>query len=627
MGAVNHKLTAVYFTFCLNLGYTIKVQFPQNILNKLSDLPSKPGVYIMRGMGGHIVYIGKAVVLKNRIRQYFSNTQKELKVLAMVQAVQDFDYIITLTEKDALSLEANLIRKHKPRYNILLKDDKHAPYIRIDTRQTFPALEITRKVKNDGARYFGPYFFGVRVSEIVDVIKSAYRIRACGKNFTSAKRACLNHDIKLCLAPCQQKITGEAYAVALEKTMAFLTGKDSDAEKIITDKMTAAVETEEFERAIKYREQLAMLKKLKERIVSELENADKDLDAISFISEGLYAAASVVIVRSGKLMGVKNYPLSGIAQSQDATTQFITQYYSANNGDIPKEILLETPLDTQALSEYLNTLNGKKTHFSFPQKGIKKKLIAMAEENAKDSLVKSLERGERDFQMHEGANDRLAELLGLPALRRIECYDISHLQGANQVASGVVFVNGHAEKSQYRRYKIKSHTGNDDFKSMAEVLTRRLSHAGDERFGSLPDLIVIDGGKGQLSSAHAAMSASGIIVPMISLAKRDEEIFTLGNPNPIILPKESFVLKLLQRIRDEAHRFAVSHHRTLRSKKDKSSLENIAGVGPKKRQILLKAFNYSIPAIKAAHLETLAAVEGIDHRTAEAIVAYFKTQP
>jgi len=638
------------------------MELSEKLLEKLKNLPEKPGVYIMRGAAGEIIYIGKAAVLKNRVRQYFFNTQKDEKVRAMASSVADFDYIITLSEKDALSLEANLVRKHKPRYNILLKDDRHNPYIRIDLKQKFPCIEVTRRIKSDGARYFGPYFFGVRVAEVIDVLKSAYRVRCCPKSFFSKKRECLNYHIKLCLAPCQNRVSESEYRQTVDKAVAFLSGKDSDAERLITEKMAAAAENEEFERAIRYRKQLAMLKKLKDRVLSELRD-NRDLDAVSFVFDGSYGAAAVVIVRGGKLMGALKFGLDGASLfGSDGVSQFLTQYYAGQNATVPPEILLETEFEKGALEEYLYSISGKKTAVVFPKIGIKKKILGMAEENARDELEKSLDRRQRDYELCEGANERLKELLGLDTLRRIECYDISHLSGTDQVASGVAFINGRAEKSEYRRYKIKTVAGADDYKCLAEVISRRLGKImadggwrmvngdQDKKKSSaphpsllisnskstahhspstirhppiMPDLIVIDGGKGQLNSAHAAMQTAGAEIPMISLAERDEEIFTLGSPEPIRLKKDNFALKLLQRIRDEAHRFAVTYHRSLRAKKIGSVLEQIRGIGSKKRQILLKAFS-SVRAIETADIETLAAVEGIDRKTAEAVAAFFR---
>jgi len=542
------------------------------IQSLLFDLPEKPGVYLMKDTDGHIVYVGKAVVLKNRVRQYFLPSLKEERTKAMVAAICSFDYIITLTEKDALSLEANLIKKHKPRYNILLKDDKQAPYIRINTKQKFPYIEIVRRVKNDGALYFGPYFFDTRITDIIEVVKSVYKIRACPRQFFSKSRECLNYHINLCFAPCQGKITQEDYKKNLDKAVNFLSGKDNDAQKIIEEKMVTASEKEEFERAMQYRDQLLMLKKLKSKAVGEL-GRSQDLDAIAFCEDGSYGGVSVVIVRGGKLMGAKNFPVQGASiADEDGIRQFLTAYYAT--ADAPSEIVLQKSFDTAALEEYLEGIRGKKVTISFPQKAIKKKLLAMAEENARDCLIKSIDRQKREEEMSVGAAKRLGEILQIPYPRRIECYDISHLSGTDMVASGVCFIDGVAAKKEYRRYKIKTVEGVDDFASLAEVIGRRMNRAANENAieeteakWELPDLIVIDGGKGQLSFAHAAMQTAGFNIPMIALAEKKEDIYLLGKSEPLVLPKESFALKLLQRVRDEAHRFALGYHHKLRSKR------------------------------------------------------------
>ena len=539
------------------------------VKSKLQSLPKKSGVYIFKDISGAVIYIGKAVILANRVKSYFNSSYKDVKVLVMVEQIASIDYIITLSEKDALGLEANLVKKHKPRYNILLKDDKHAPYIRIDLKQDYPNVEIVRRVKNDGARYFGPYFFGIRVNEIVRVLKSAYRVRTCGKNYKNQQRACLNHDIELCLAPCQDAVTRKEYRAALDKAMAFLNGKDKSAQKILEQKMADAAREENFERAIFYREQLESVQKLSERIVADLKDDSLDIDAIYLSVESSNAQAAVVIVRGGLMLGAVSFALNNVLDKNAALGQFITQYYSNNNGDIPKEILLSEQIESGAFEEYLSALKGKAVSFSVPKIGAKKRLIDMAKENAEDALVKSVDKAERDYMLYEGASKELSQLLNIPNLSRIECYDISHVSGTDTVASGVCFIDGRAAKKDYRRYKIKSHLTNDDFLSLSEVLSRRSKRiaACDTKFGAMPDLIIIDGGKGQLSAAHAAMKAVGITIPMISLAKREEEVFTLDNPTPIILPKDSPALKLLQRIRDEAHRFAVSYHRVLRGKR------------------------------------------------------------
>ena len=589
---------------------------------KIKNLPENSGVYIMRDAGGDIIYVGKAVVLKNRVRQYFSKSVKQAKVQAMVDNIADFDYIITLTEKDALALEANLIRKYKPHYNILLKDDKHSPYIKIDLKQDYPTVEVTRKVRRDGARYFGPYFNGIHVWDIVGVIRSAYRMRTCPKKLTKRDRACLNYHIGLCTAPCMKYISKEEYREIVQKVVRFLSGYDDSAEKLIEERMNAAVEREEFERAIGYRDQLAMLKKLKERTVANLGNVT-DIDAFAYAGSGEYGVVSVALVRGNKMMGVKNFRITDASMSaKELYSAFLTQYYGGNN-ELPQEICLEEEFDAGALTEYLGSLGGKPPVISFPKKGARMRLIKTARSNASDYLVKSVEKQRREDDMTLGAVRQLKKILGIKSARRIECYDISNISGVDKVASQSVFIDGKSSPSDYRKYRIKTVEGADDFKCMEEGIRRRLSRsAEDERFSYLPDLIVIDGGKGQLSSAYGVMASMGFDIPMVGLAKREEEIFTPHSPDPIVLGRDNYALRLLQRVRDEAHRFAITYHRKLRSRRYYSELDEIGGVGPKRRALLLRAFE-NFEDIKQASAETLAAVEGIDKSTAQNIYDYF----
>ncbi len=582
---------------------------------KLKALPDKPGVYIMYDMRGTVIYVGKAVLLSRRVRQYFNASPKPPKVAAMVNSVKDFEYVITLSEKDALSLEANLIRKYKPHYNVLLKDDKASPYIRIDQRQDFPTVEVTRRLKKDGAKYFGPYMNGIRVWDIVAIIRSCYGVRTCNK--LMPKKVCLNYHLGLCCAPCAGRVTAEEYSKKLDKVYAFLSGKEDGASEIIEKKMTDAAAMEQFEAAISYRNQLDMLKLLKRRNVADLGRV-VDIDAFSYSFSGFYGAASVNVIRGGKMMGVRNYVVSDASLSYEETLlSFISQYY-AQSADIPNEICLPF-VAHDGLAQYLSTLKGSAVEVSCPQKGTKKKLVDMAEKNSADFLEKSVEAEKHRYDMTEGAAERLQKILGLNSVRRMECYDISHISGTDKVASGVVFINGAPSKSDYRRYKIKTVEGSDDFACMSEVISRRMERGKAE--DTLPDLIVIDGGKGQLASAVEAMKSRGVDIPMVSLAKRDEEIFTTAQGEPITLSKDDYALKLLQRIRDEAHRFAVTYHRNLRSKRMVKSYESIPGVGEVKRKILQSSFTPE--ELKRATVEEIIAA-GIDKRTAASIVDYFK---
>ena len=590
---------------------------------KIKNLPENSGVYIMHDKAGNIIYVGKAVVLKNRVRQYFNHSPKPAKVQAMVDNIADFEYMITLTEKDALALEANLIRKYKPHYNILLKDDKHSPYIKIDMREDYPAIEVTRKVRRDGARYFGPFFNGVRAGDIVGVIRSAYRMRTCPKKMRKKDRACLNYHIGLCLAPCMGYVTKEEYREVVMRVVRFLSGYDDGAEKLLTERMNAAVEREEFERAITYRDQLEMLKKLRERTVANLGNVT-DVDAFAYADSGDYGVMSVAMVRGNKMMGVKNFPVTdAVGDVGELFSSFAAQYYSENN-EMPEEICFEEEFDSGALTEFLAATAGKPPVISFPKKGARARLVRTAKSNASDYLVKSVEKSERERDMTTGATKQLCRILGIQSARRIECYDISNISGVDKVASQSVFIDGKRSPQDYRKYKIKTVEGSDDFRCMEETIRRRFSRAtgGDEKFTDLPDLIVIDGGKGQLSFAYGIMREMGYDIPMVGLAKREEEVFTPDNPDPIIIPHDNYALRLLQRVRDEAHRFAITYHRKLRSRRYFSELDEVPGVGPERRKILLKTFEDAAD-IKNASVETLAAVDGIDLRTARSIHDYF----
>lgn len=591
-----------------------------SIESKLKDLPSTPGVYIMRDSLGTVIYVGKAVVLKNRVRQYFQNTEKPVKVQAMVDNIADFEYIITRTEKDALALENNLIKKYKPHYNILLKDDKTSPYIRIDTRKEFPCIEVTRRVKRDGARYFGP-FIGVSVRDVIAVLQSAYRLRTCGGTLKKRSRPCLNHDLGLCLAPCCDDLCGEEYRSAVNCATSFLSGGSDDISGEIERRMLDAAQNENFERAISYRNQLKVLQTLKSKVVGEL-GSIVNIDTVYYTDNGLYGAVSVCIVRGGKMMGVKNYIIDEPQVFGGDMTTFLPQYYSMTN-ELPDEICLQAEIDTTALSDYFKTVFSKTPMITFPQKGMRKKLLDTAEQNCRDFLLKSADRVKRENDMTVGACDRLAELLHLPSVRRIECFDISDISGTDKVASQTVFIDGKAEKSFYRRYRIRTVEGADDFRSMYEAISRRLMRykSGDSGFNELPDLIVIDGGLEQVEFACRAADDVGVHTAFVGLAKRDEELWLRGASEPIRLKRDDYALKLLQRIRDEAHRFAVLYHRTVRSKRYESELKGISGVGSSTIKKVLEKFNTR--TIVTASVSELVEKAGITQKAAKSIYEYY----
>ncbi len=597
--------------------------------SKIKMLPTSPGVYVMLDSSGQIIYVGKAKVLKNRVKQYFYSTQKTEKVAAMVSNIADFYYIITESEIDALSLENNLIKKHKPRYNILLKDDKTYPYIKVDLKAKFPTFTVTRKIKRDGARYFGPFMGGVNVKDTLEIINTAFMIRTCQTviNPEKPKRECLNYHIGKCLAPCAGKCTEKEYDERVRLALDFLGGDDEKVEEILKERMERCSEIEEFELALSYRDRLKMLDKIKLRRITAL-NRFVNADVIAVATNGVYAAINMLFIRSGRMQGGKNFAVSDAEEDNgERISSFITQYY-ASGVELPDEIMISAPVqDAEALSGYFKKEFSKSVRIYVPERGDKRKLVEMAIENAEDYLEKEVDRIKHKDDMTTAACLKMKKLLSLKNVpKRIECYDISHISGVDKVGSMVVFTDGEADKTEYRRFRIKTVEGSDDFACLKEVLSRRISKLGtdeEEKFAK-PDLIVIDGGKGQLSSVEEVFVANGITdIDLISLAKKEEEIFTLSSPEPIVLPRRDYCLRLLQRLRDEAHRFAITYHRHTHEKTNlQSELTKIEGIGEKKRKALIDKFG-SLENIKRASKEELKETEGIGDKQADAVIAYF----
>jgi len=580
---------------------------------KLKTLPDSPGVYLMKDVKGKIIYVGKAVVLKNRVRQYFqANKNHSAKVKAMVAKIVDFETIITASEVEALILECNLIKKYRPRYNISLKDDKSYPYLKL-TAEKFPRIVLTRRVVHDGGRYFGPYTSGLAVKETLQLIKKIFPLRTCK---TFAKRPCLEFHIKRCLAPCANKISCEDYTRFVNAAEKFLEGRTAQIERELSAQMNAAAEALDFEQAARLRDILAAIKKVteKQKIVTD----SGDVDAIGLARLDGETCAQIFFIREGKVTGRENFLLSGAADESDAqaVTEFIKQYYSRAQLSAT-EILLPVALaqdDLKILGEWLNI------KLIEPKRGVKKSLVDMATENAEKFLAEESARRQIKNAQTVGAVEELKNFLNLPKMpRRMECFDISHIQGAETVASMVVFEDGAPDKKSYRRFKIRSTEGKpDDFLSMREVTSRRYGATEN-----LPDLIVIDGGIGQLSSALEIIRGAGHQVPVVGLAKQFELIFVESSSIPVELPKDSQALKLMQRIRDEAHRFAITYHRKLRRKRNlKSELDNVAGIGAKRRAELFKAFG-TLAKIKSATVEELAAVPSMNRTAAESIRNFF----
>lgn len=598
------------------------------IREKLKNLTTKPGVYVMRDKNGEIIYIGKAKNLKNRVSQYFRNTQKPAKVQAMVDNIDDFDYFIAMSELDALGLESNLIHKHQPFYNILLKDGKMFPYIKITMNEDFPHIEVVRKVKkNDGAKYFGPYIAGVSPQELLKTINYAFKVRTCKNNIVEgkhAKRECLNFSLGLCLAPCTGRVTKAEYAEEIKKVINFLNGNDDEIENVLLEKMNTASELQNFERAIELREALKMIAKLKQRVVANLPK-DVDKDIFAYTTDGLSGVITVMVVRGGKILGVANFEQNDAEFEESETLfNFITEYYGKML--IPHDVIVSHKIDEDLFAQFAQ----KNVNIITNPHGINKTLLDMAKQNADEFLTKHIEKEKLLYNSSLGAIKQLQQSLHLQNLpKRMECYDISHISGTYKVASMVVFENGKADKKQYRKFKIKTVQGNNDFESLKETLTRRLQRLVDrngESFKEKPDLLVIDGGKGQLSSCLEILQKFNLQdkIEIISLAKKQEEVFVTDSPFPVVLKYGSAELKLLQRIRDEAHRFAITFHKQIRTKgQTQTELENIAGLGKVKIENLLNAFG-TTEEIKNASVEELCLVKGIHESLAVSIKNYFE---
>ena len=591
---------------------------------KLKLLPDSPGVYLMKDARGKIIYVGKAVVLKNRVRQYFQRNKGHTpKVRAMVEKIADFETIMTGSEVEALILECNLIKKHRPRYNISLKDDKSYPYVKVTLQEEFPRVFVTRRILKDGARYFGPYTNVTAVHESLKLLRRLFPLRSCRQ---MGERPCLEYHIKRCIAPCTGNVDREEYDAMIRAVLLFLEGRTEDVERELSARMQAAAESYHFELAARLRDQLAAVRRVAEK--QNIVTGAGDQDAIGMARSDIGVCVQIFFIRAGKMLGREHFLLQGSEEESDEAllTAFLQQYYH-QAAFVPREVLLPMELEeTELLSEWLSEKKGGKVQIFVPQRGSKRDIVNMAEGNAEKYLRDEAERVKQANAQTLGAVEELGHYLGLRELpNRMECFDISHNQGSETVASMVVFEGGLPKKSDYRRFKIRSAEGKpDDFKSMREVTTRRYGKLTEEE---LPDLIVIDGGKGQLSSALEIIRGAGHLkVPVVGLAKQFELIFVEGSSDPVVLPRHSQALYLIQRIRDEAHRFAITYHRKLRGKRNLVSvLDHIDGIGPKRRKMLWSHFG-NLNRIKAASVEELAAVEGMNLPAAEAVYQFFAAQ-
>lgn len=596
-----------------------------NIEEELKKLPSKPGVYLMHDDKDAIIYVGKAISLKNRVRQYFqSSRNKGVKIEQMVTHIARFEYIITDSELEALVLECNLIKEHRPKYNTMLMDDKTYPFIKVTVQEDFPRVLFARQMYKDKAKYYGPYTSAGAVKDTIDLIHKLYGIRTCNKQLPKMQgkeRPCLNYHIHQCPAPCQGYISKEEYAKSVKKVLTFLNGDYTPILKELEEKMLAASEEMEFEKAIEYRELLNSVTKIaqKQKITSS-DMEDKDVIAMSVDQHD--AVVQVFFIRDGRLIGRDHFCLR-IANGDsrpDVLSAFIKQFY-AGTPYIPREIMLQYEIEDAALiEEWLSGRKGQKVHIQVPKKGQKEKLVELAKKNADMVLMQDRERIRREEGRTIGAMKEIANLLDLPKLERVEAYDISNISGFQTVGSMVVFEKGRPKRSDYRKFRIRGVQGADDYASMEEVLTRRLSH-----YENYPDLIMMDGGRGQVNIALKVMQQLNIEVPVCGMVKDDKHrtrgIYFHNVELPIDRDSEGF--RLVTRIQDEAHRFAIEYHRSLRSREQVHSvLDDIPGIGPARRKALMKSFQ-TLEDIKSATEEELSEVEGMNSRAARQVFEFF----
>ena len=612
----------------------------EKIRKQLAALPARPGVYIMRDAAGDVIYVGKAAKLKDRVRSYFGSPRgMEPKTRALRQQIEDFEYIVVGTVGEALLLEATLIKRHQPFFNIRLKDDKRYPYLKIDLQNPWPRVYITRRIEKDGSRYFGPYASAGSVRATLDLVKKLFPWRSCTKEITGKDpRPCLDYYIKRCIAPCTAFCTTEEYAEVIDQVVLFLEGKSDDVLRRLREQMEAAAERLEFERAAMIRDQVRSLERTIERQMVATTRTE-DLDIFGLSRDGDQACVQVFFVRGTHMIGRDHFIVEGVTDEPDAAIlmNFLLQFYESAQY-VPRLVVVPVePDDRPEMEELLTEKRGSGVEIRLPERGEKRRLVEMANDNAREALSVMKVKWMADANKTEQALDQLREELSLPDIpRRIECYDNSNIQGTSPVSSMVVFVDGKPATNQYRRFRVKTVVGADDFATMAEIMRRRFKRvqttiesgpedpttplARSADAWDLPDLVIIDGGKGQLSAAAQAMRELGVHhIPVVGLAKEHEEIFVPGEEDPIILPRSSEALFMVQRLRDEAHRFAITFHRQVRAKAAiQSALDTIPGVGPKRKKALLRKFG-TVRAVREASVEEIASTLGFTRALAEKV--------
>ncbi|HJC33443.1 MAG TPA: excinuclease ABC subunit UvrC [Candidatus Mediterraneibacter faecipullorum] len=609
-----------------------------DIQEELKKLPGRPGVYIMHDENDHIIYVGKAVSLKNRVRQYFqSSRNKGVKIEQMVTHIRRFEYIVTDSELEALVLECNLIKEHHPKYNTMLMDDKTYPFIKVTTSEAFPRVVLSRKMLKDKARYFGPYTSSQAVRDTIDLIHKLYHLRSCNRSLPrdiGKERPCLNYHIKQCEAPCQGYISQEEYGRAVNEVLRFLNGNYDTVLGELEEKMNAASEALEFERAIEYRELINSVKKVaqKQKIT---DSSGEDRDVLAVASQEEDAVVQVFFIRGGRLIGRDHFYLR-ITKGESASetlNSFILQYY-AGTPFIPAELMLQDEVeDREILETWLSSKRGQKVTLRVPKKGTKEKLVELAQENAKMVLTKDKERLKREEGRTIGAVKEIAALLGLDEIVRMEAYDISNTNGFESVGSMVVYERGRPKRNDYRKFRIKGIKGADDYGSMREVLTRRFTHGLRERqenaelgkFTAFPDLIMMDGGRGQVNVALQVLEELHLDIPVCGMVKDDHHrtrgLYYHNEEIPIDRSSEAF--RLITRIQDEAHRFAIEYHRQLRGKGQVHSiLDDIEGIGPARRKALMREY-LSLDEIKKASVEELSKIPSMNEKAAESVYNFF----
>jgi len=621
----------------------------EKIRKQLAALPARPGVYIMRNAKGEVIYVGKAAKLKDRVRSYFGSPHMmEPKTRALREHIEDFEYIVVGNAGEALILEATLIKRHQPFFNIRLKDDKRYPYLKVDVQNPWPRVYITRRIEKDGARYFGPYASAGSVRATLDLTKKLFPWRSCTKEITGKDaRPCLDYYIKRCIAPCTSFCTSEEYGEVVEDVILFLEGKSDDVLRRLRHQMEAAAERMEYERAAQVRDQLRSIERTVERqMVSTTRKEDVDIFGIA--RDGDQACVQVFFVRGTQMIGRDTFVLEGVRDEAESAVlaNFLLQYYEGAQY-IPKLVAIPSDAEErETIEELLTEKRGSLVEVRVPERGEKKRLVELAGDNAREALSHMRVKWMADANKTEQALEQLMEELSLPEMpHRIECYDNSNIQGTSPVSSMVVFIDGKPATNQYRRFKVKTVVGADDFATMAEVLRRRFkNHAKTADQGEqgdsanleatdrvadrgaegweTPDLVIIDGGRGQLGAAVQVMRELGVHhIPAVGLAKRFEELFVPDEDEPVVLPRGSEALYLVQRLRDEAHRFAITFHRQVRGKSSiQSALDTIPGIGPKRKKALLRKFG-SVKQIRQADVAEIASTVGFTSALAEKVKA------